>query len=57
MLKAIGHLRLNIKTRNKTYELLLLKIAIGKSYFLSSMNIVKENYKLSYGFDSIYYYD
>ena len=44
-------------SKNKTYEVLLLKIAVGKSYCLPTKSIIKDNYKLPYGFDSIYFYN
>lgn len=43
--------------KNKVYEVLLVKIAVGKSYCLPAKTVVKDNYKLPYGFDSIYFFN
>ena len=37
--------------------MLFLKISVGKSYCLQAKNILKDNYKLPTGFDSIYFYN
>lgn len=43
--------------KNKVYEFLLLRIAVGKSYCIPASNTNKDKYKLPYGFDSIYLYN
>lgn len=54
-----GHIKLtdNSLGKKKVYEALLLKICVGKSYCLPAKSDYKENYKLPYGFDSIYFYN
>jgi hypothetical protein len=37
--------------------MLFLKICVGKSYCLPAKSILKDNYKLPSGFDSIYFYN
>jgi hypothetical protein len=44
-------------SKNKSYEVLLLKVAVGKSYCLPSKAAIGEKYKLPFGFDSIYLYN
>ncbi|CAK72944.1 unnamed protein product (macronuclear) [Paramecium tetraurelia] len=53
-----GHIKLqdNIQP-GRVYELLLLKIAVGKSYCLPDKTSMKDKYKLIQGFDSIYLYN
>lgn len=54
-----GHIKLtdNSLGKKKVYEALLLKTCVGKSYCLPAKSDYKENYKLPYGFDSIYFYN
>lgn len=51
-----GHIKLKevSSSKNKVYEILCMKIAVGKSYCMPSKS---QNYKLPSGFDSIYLYD
>lgn len=59
LLFPTGQIKLNDNQfgKNKIYEFLLLKIAVGKSYCLPSKTTNKDKVKLPYGFDSIYLYN
>ena len=41
--------------KNKIYEVLFVKIAVGKSYCLSAKNNLQEKMKRMPGFDSLYF--
>ncbi|KAM3142405.1 hypothetical protein pb186bvf_005562 [Paramecium bursaria] len=53
-----GHIRLQDQIqRNKTYQMILSRIAVGKSYCLPDKTAMKDKYKLIQGFESIYLFN
>jgi hypothetical protein len=58
LLFPTGHITLSQPfLKNRTYEVLLVKLAVGKSYPLGSKKYAKSKLRIPYGFDSIYIYN